>query len=90
MRLTTWKIRGLGSKRKQKNLSNRIKEEKPDMVFIQETKCSVEKIREKHNKWLSMSISKSKQLMQQGGFSLYGIHRNLVFLMRRHLGTNSL
>lgn len=52
MKLTTWNIKGLGSKRKQRNLSNRIKEEKPDMVFIQETKCSIEKIREIHSKWL--------------------------------------
>jgi len=52
MKLTTWNIRGLGSKRKQRNLSNKIKEEKPDMVFIQETKCSVDKIREIHSKWL--------------------------------------
>ena len=29
-----------------------MKEEKPDMIFIQETKCSVEKIREIHSKWL--------------------------------------
>ncbi len=52
MKLTTWNIRGLGSKRKQRNLSNRMKEEKPDKVFVQETKCSIDKIREIHNKWL--------------------------------------
>ena len=48
----TWNIRVLGSKRKQRNISNRIKEEKPDMVFIEETKCSIDKIREIHSKWL--------------------------------------
>eukprot|EP00253_Pinus_taeda_P017178 PITA_17178 len=52
MKLTTWNIRGLGSRRKQRNLSNRIKEEKLDMIFIQKTKCSMEKIREIHSKWL--------------------------------------
>lgn len=52
MKLTSWNIRGLGSKRKQRNLSNKIKEEKLDMVFIQETKCSVDKIRELHSKWI--------------------------------------
>jgi len=52
MKLTTWNIRGLGSKRKQINLSNRIKEEKLDMVFIQVEKCSIDKIREIHSKWL--------------------------------------
>ena len=29
-----------------------MKEEKPGLVFIQEKKCSVDKIREIHNKWL--------------------------------------
>jgi len=29
-----------------------MEEEKPDMVFIQETKCSIDKIREMHSKWL--------------------------------------
>ena len=53
MKITTWNIRGLGSKRKQRNLGSRIREEKPDIVFIQETKCYVEKIREKHSKWLN-------------------------------------
>ena len=52
MKLTTWNIRGLGSKRKQRNLSSRIKEEKLDMVFIQETKCSMDKIGEIQSKWL--------------------------------------
>ena len=33
-------------------MSNKTKEEKPNMVFIQETRCSMEKIREIHNKWL--------------------------------------
>jgi len=34
MKLTTWNIRGIGNRRKQRNLRNRVKEEKPDMVFI--------------------------------------------------------
>ena len=52
MKLPTWNIRGLGSKRKQRNLSNRMKVENLDMIFIQETKCSIKKIREIHSKWL--------------------------------------
>ena len=52
MKLIAWNIRGIGNRGKQRNLSNRIKEEKPDMVFIQETKCSMDKIIEIHNKWL--------------------------------------
>jgi len=53
MKITTWNIRGLGSRIKQRNLGNRIREENSDIVFIQEIKCSVEKIREKHSKWLN-------------------------------------
>jgi len=52
MKFTTWNIRGIGNMRKQRNLSTRMKDEKVDMVFIQETKCSMEKIRDIHNKWL--------------------------------------
>jgi len=52
MKLTTWNIRGIGNRRKQRNLSNRIKEENPNMIFIYETKCSMDNIREIHNKSL--------------------------------------
>ena len=52
MNFTTWNIRGIGNRSKKRNLSNRMKEEKLDMVFIQETKCAMEKIRDIHNKWL--------------------------------------
>jgi len=54
MKFTSWNIRGLGSKRKKIIIhSNRIKQEAPDMIFIQETKCSIQKVREIHNKWLN-------------------------------------
>lgn len=52
MKFITWNIRGIRNIRKQKNLSNKMKEEKPEMVFIQEIKCSMEKIRDINNKWL--------------------------------------
>ena len=53
MKITTWNIRGLESRIKQRNLEKRIKEEKPNIVFIQETKCPMERIHEKHRKWLN-------------------------------------
>eukprot|EP00253_Pinus_taeda_P034929 PITA_34929 len=52
MKFTSWNIKGLGSKRKQRLLSYRMKQDMPDMIFIQETKCSIWKIRLIHNKWL--------------------------------------
>jgi len=79
MKLRTWNIRGLGNKRKQRTLSSRIKEEKSDMVFIRETKCLMDKIREIHNKWLIMYeyLEVKVDISAGGGFLLYGILKNL-------------
>lgn len=51
MKFTSWNTRGLGNKRKQRLISNRMKQEAPDMNFIQETKCFIQKIKEIHSKW---------------------------------------
>ena len=53
MKFISWNIRGLGSKRKQMLLSNRMKQAPSDVIFILETKCSIQKIREIHKKWLN-------------------------------------
>ena len=53
MKFTSWNIRGLGSKRKQRLLSNRMKQEATDIIFIQETKCSIQRIKELYRKWLN-------------------------------------
>eukprot|EP00253_Pinus_taeda_P003205 PITA_03205 len=34
-------------------LSNRMKQETSDIIFIQETKCSIQKLRQIHSKWIS-------------------------------------
>ena len=34
-------------------LSFRMKQDMPDMIFIQETKCSIQKIKLIHSKWLN-------------------------------------
>lgn len=52
MKFTSWNIRGLGSKRKQRMLSFRMKQDTPDIIFIQETKSSIQKIKAIHSKWL--------------------------------------
>lgn len=73
MKFTTWNIREIGTRRKQRNLSNKMKEEKPDMVFIEETKCSMEKIRDIHNKWLfKYELEIMTDHSAEGGFSLCG------------------
>jgi len=53
MKFTSWNIRGLGSKRKQRMLSNRMKQDMPNIIFIQEMKCSIQKLRQIHSKWLN-------------------------------------
>eukprot|EP00253_Pinus_taeda_P007889 PITA_07889 len=53
MKFTSWNIGGLGSKRKQRMLSCRMKQEMRDMIFIQETKCSIQKLKLIHSKWLN-------------------------------------
>ena len=52
MKFTSWNIRGLGSKRKQRMLSFRMKQDTSDIIFIQETKSSIQKIKAIHSKWL--------------------------------------
>jgi exonuclease III len=44
MKVITWNIRGLNSPRKQRILRNRLKQEQPDLCFIQETKCNTDKM----------------------------------------------
>ena len=53
MKFTSWNIRGLGSKRKQRLISNIMKQTTPDVIFIQEIECSIQKIKEIHSKWLN-------------------------------------
>ena len=34
-------------------LSNRMKQDMPNIIFIQEMKCSIQKLRQIHSKWLN-------------------------------------
>jgi len=49
MKIISWNIRGLNGRRKQKSLRDLIFAEKPDVLLLQETKCSNEDL----NKLLS-------------------------------------
>jgi exonuclease III len=44
MKVITWNIRGLNNPRKQRILRNRLKQEQPDLYFIQETKCNTDRM----------------------------------------------
>ena len=50
MKLISWNIRGCSNPKKWKTINKKIKQENPDILFLQETKCSLEgleKIRDK-------------------------------------------
>ena len=42
MKIISWNIRGCNHPRKWKNLARKIKQERLDIIFLQETKCSSE------------------------------------------------
>jgi exonuclease III len=44
MKIITWNIRGLNNPRKQCILKNRLSKEQPDLCFIQETKCTLDRM----------------------------------------------
>lgn len=50
MILTSWNIRGLNSKGKQRHLATRLKQDKPQIMLLQETKISGQKMEEILNK----------------------------------------
>ncbi len=77
MKWISWNIRGLGSKRKQRMLSNRMKQETSNITFIQETKCSIQKVRQIHSKWLSnYEFLKVKEENTAGGIlTLWNPHK---------------
>lgn len=52
MKFTSWNIRRLGSKRKKRMLSLRMKQDMPDIIFIHERKSSIQKIKAIHSKWI--------------------------------------
>jgi exonuclease III len=44
MKVMTWNIRGLNNPRKKQILRNRLKQEQPDLYFIQEIKCNTDRM----------------------------------------------
>jgi len=40
MKILSWNARGLNSQTKQRLLNKKVQKEQPDIVFVQETKCS--------------------------------------------------
>ena len=44
MKFKTWNIRGLNNPRKKRILKNKLRKEQPDLCFIQETECVVDRM----------------------------------------------
>jgi len=44
MKVITWNIKGLNSPRKQRILRNKLKQEQPDLCFIQKMKCTTDRM----------------------------------------------
>jgi exonuclease III len=62
----TWNIRGLNNPRKQRILKNRLSKEQPDLCFIQETKCTLDRmetISKKHRRKYEMLAVERQQTM---------------------------
>jgi len=77
MKVITWNIRGLNNLRKQKNLKNKLKMEKPYICFIQETKCTSKKLVQisKAN-WNSYSVLNiDSQNATRGILTLWNLQR---------------
>lgn len=45
MKLTSWNVRGLNSPRKHRMIKNMIKQERPQICFLRETKCNSDTLR---------------------------------------------
>ena len=59
MNILSWNIRGLKNPHKVRNLSKKIKRQNPTIVFLQETKCSTNRIEE-----VSKKIWKGSESME--------------------------
>ena len=58
MKIVSWNIRGCNHPRKTRTLTRKIKQEQPDILVLQETKCSFESMQK-----IWQKISKGSQVM---------------------------
>ena len=80
MKIISWNIRGCGNPRKWKTLNRKIKQETPDILFLQETKCSfggLEKIKDKI--WKGINLIALYAAGQSGGVEILLQPRTMEF-----------
>ena len=71
MNIISWNIKGCGNPRKWKTLNQKIKQETPDILFLQETKCSfggLENIKDKI--WKGSNLMALDAARQSGGVAI--------------------
>ena len=71
MKIISWNIRGCDNPRKWKTLNRKIRQENPDILFLQETKCcleGLEKIRDKI--WKGSHLMALDAARQSGGVAI--------------------
>jgi len=72
MIITSWNIRGLNNRGKQRYLIDRLKKEKPSIMIVQETKISTEKMRE--------ILNRNKNMYEMMGQDATGSAGGLVIM----------
>ena len=73
MNIVTWNIRRCNHPRKIRTLARKIKQEKPDILFFQETKCSFETMQKIGKKiWKGSKVMASDADGSKGGWPFYG------------------
>ena len=71
MKLISWNIRGCSNPRKWKAINRKLKQEPPDILFLQETKCSfggLSKIKDKI--WKGSQVMAIDAAGQSGGIAI--------------------
>ena len=74
MKILSWNARGLNNHRKQRLLRKKVKNENPDMIFLQETKCSSQKMKGiNKNLGKRMDYTEVEGNGMEGGLATFGI-----------------
>ena len=74
MKIISWNIRGCNHPRKIKTLARKMKQEKPNLHFLQETKCNFDSLmRISQRIWKGISVMEiDDEGMGGGEFTSYG------------------
>ena len=71
MNIVSWNIRGCNYPRNIRTLARKIKQENPDILFLQETKCSFETvIKIKQNIWKGIQVMATYMVGMKWGMAI--------------------